>query len=138
MTKIQLALWETFVGAVLSVEFSPNRLRVVRERLYLAPESLPALGRLRAVHPGVWLGTFKKERFEPAHPLALYLQRDQAVNVLSLNSVGIEIGAYLRGETLASAGAAGWVLVSVDGFPIGWGKRVGAVVKNHYPRGWMA
>jgi NOL1/NOP2/fmu family ribosome biogenesis protein len=27
------------------------------------------------------------------------------------------------------------VLVCVDGFPLGWGKRVGSVVKNHYPRG---
>ena len=43
--------------------------------------------------------------------------------------------AYLRGESLRSAGADGWVLVTVDGFPLGWGKRVQGTLKSHYPRG---
>jgi NOL1/NOP2/fmu family ribosome biogenesis protein len=25
----------------------------------------------------------------------------------------------------------------VDGFPLGWGKQVQGVVKNHFPRGWI-
>jgi len=92
---------------------------------------------LRVVHPGVWLGNFKKNRFEPAHPLALYLHPGQAKNVLNLPSDGREIVAYLRGESITSDGTPGWVLVSVDGWPFGWGKRVQGVVKNHYPRGWV-
>ena len=28
-----------------------------------------------------------------------------------------------------------WLLVSVDGFVLGWGKRVNGRLKNHYPRG---
>ena len=32
-------------------------------------------------------------------------------------------------------GESGWLLVTVDGFPLGWGKRTGRIVKNHYPRG---
>ena len=55
-----------------------RRLRVRAERLYFIPEELPDFGSLRVLHPGVWLGTFKKERFEPAHPLALFLQPGQA------------------------------------------------------------
>ena len=35
----------------------------------------------------------------------------------------------------APARDPGWVLVTVDGFPLGWGKRVGSTVKNHYPKG---
>ena len=107
------------------------------DRLYLVPESMPDFGALRVVHPGLWLGNFKKDRFEPAHPLALFLNAQGARNVMDLSSDDPRLAAYLRGETLPSPGAAGWVLVSVDGFGLGWGKRVQGVLKNHYPRGWQ-
>ncbi|HEX3015774.1 MAG TPA: hypothetical protein VHQ46_05275, partial [Desulfobacteria bacterium] len=29
----------------------------------------------------------------------------------------------------------GWNLVTVDGFPLGWGKYDGDLLKNHYPKG---
>jgi NOL1/NOP2/fmu family ribosome biogenesis protein len=83
------------------------------------------------------LGTFKKERFEPAHPLALYLRPGQAQSFLDLRSDSREMAAYLRGEGLPSEGTPGWTLVTADGWPLGWGKRVQGVVKNHYPRGWQ-
>jgi NOL1/NOP2/fmu family ribosome biogenesis protein len=109
--------------------------------LYLVPEKMPDFGDLRVVHPGVWLGTFKKDRFEPAHPLALILHRGQARNVLDLASADASAGSplhrYLRGETIASDGPSGWTLISADGWPLGWGKRVQGVVKNHYPHGWQ-
>jgi NOL1/NOP2/fmu family ribosome biogenesis protein len=123
-------------------------LRVRKERLYYVPERLPDFGNLRVLHPGVWLGTFKKERFEPAHPLALFLQPGQARNELDLPSAEAggrpqssgtgrpPLQAYLRGESLPSDGAPGWTLVSVDGWPLGWGKRVQGILKNHYPKGW--
>jgi NOL1/NOP2/fmu family ribosome biogenesis protein len=38
---------------------------------------------------------------------------------------------------LPSDGLPGWTLVTVDGWPLGWGKRVQGVLKNHYPRGWQ-
>jgi NOL1/NOP2/fmu family ribosome biogenesis protein len=42
---------------------------------------------------------------------------------------------YLGGHPIDASGQAGWVVVTVQGFPLGWGKRVGSVVKNHYPKG---
>lgn len=35
--------------------------------------------------------------------------------------------------------AAGWTVVTVDGYPIGWAKVSGNILKNHYPKGlrWM-
>ena len=146
-------LWQEFSAEVLRTDFPADRLRVRAERLYFVPEELPGFGSLRVLHPGVWLGTFKKERFEPAHPLALFLPRGAAIKELPLSSsdVGDELGghptgvlrdrpplqAYLRGETIPSDGASGWTLVSVDGWPLGWGKRVQGILKNHYPRGWQ-
>jgi NOL1/NOP2/fmu family ribosome biogenesis protein len=49
--------------------------------------------------------------------------------------IGGEMAArFMRGETLDAPGPDGWVLIAVEGFPVGWGKRVGGVVKNHYPK----
>jgi 16S rRNA C967 or C1407 C5-methylase (RsmB/RsmF family)/NOL1/NOP2/fmu family ribosome biogenesis protein len=140
-TRAQERLWQAFVNELLNVDFAADRLRVRAERLYFTPEKMPDFGNLRVVHPGVWLGTFKKERFEPAHPLALFLKRGQARNVLDLSSSGATsrspLQAYLGGESIPSDGPAGWTLVSVDGWPLGWGKRVQGMLKNHYPKGWQ-
>ncbi len=101
--------------------------------LYLTPSEIPDFSRLKVVRPGWYLGEFKKNRFEPAHSLALGLKVDQVLQVVShLNTD--EIASYLRGETLQIEGGKGWVLISVDGFPLGWGKRVNNILKNHYPR----
>jgi NOL1/NOP2/fmu family ribosome biogenesis protein len=114
-----------------------ERLRVAGERLVYLPGLAASLGRLRTPMPGIWLGFLKKDRFEPAHPLALHLRPGQVSNTLDLAADSRELAAYLRGETLPSDGVPGWLVVTVEGWPIGWGKRVQGVVKNHYPRGWM-
>lgn len=145
MNHIQVGLWQAFAGEVLKVDFTAERLQVRGERLYFLPEKMTDFGNLRVVHPGIWMGTFKKDRFEPAHPLALYLKRGQAQNVLNLSSgTGEEkrgsrtpLQAYLSGETIPSGGPSGWTLVTVDGWPLGWGKRVQGILKNHYPKGWQ-
>jgi NOL1/NOP2/sun family putative RNA methylase len=136
LSKQLAALWRGFAAEVLSVDLAEDRLRVAGERLYYIPELNPDFGRLRIVHSGVWLGTFKKERFEPAHPLALFLKAGQAKSMFNLPTDSREMAAYLRGETLPTT-AIGWTVVTVDGFPIGWGKGVQGVLKNHYPKGWM-
>ncbi len=133
----QEGLWQEFAGEELMADLPADRLRVRAERLYFIPGELPDFGSLRVLHPGVWLGTFKKERFEPAHPLALFLRRGQARNVLDLRADSREMGAYLRGESIPSQGPPGWTLVTAEGWPLGWGKRVQGLLKNHYPRGWQ-
>jgi NOL1/NOP2/sun family putative RNA methylase len=129
--------WRSFQEETLDVDFPSERLHLRGNRLFFVAEEVPDLKGLRNSIPGIWLGNFKKERFEPAHPLALYLQSRQAHNVLELSSNGREIAAYMRGESLPSAGRSGWALVTVDGWSLGWGKRVQGVVKNHIPRGLL-
>ena len=58
---------------------------------------------------------------------------EDAANRLDLTVPQAEL--YLAGHPLAAPGAPGWGLVTVDGCPLGWGKRTGATVKNHYPKG---
>ena len=136
LSKQLAGLWRGFAAEVLSVDLAEDRLRVAGERLYYIPELNPDFGRLRIVHSGVWLGTFKKERFEPAHPLALFLKSGEANNSFDLRADSRELAAYLHGETLPT-NTSGWTVVTADGFPIGWGKGVQGTLKNHFPRGWM-
>ena len=97
-----------------------------------APEEMPELRGIRVVRPGLELGELKKDRLEPAHALALWLEK--AKNMLELSSDSKELRAYMHGEAIPCS-VKGWCLVTVDGFPIGWGKGDGNVLKNHYPKG---
>lgn len=100
--------------------------------LFWAPADMPDVERLKVLRPGLELGTVKKDRFEPAHALALWLtdcKRSQDYPALSE-----QITAYLHGEVVPS-GEKGWCLVRSDGYSIGWGKGDGRMLKNHYPKG---
>ncbi|HHB90723.1 MAG TPA: hypothetical protein ENK60_05395 [Anaerolineae bacterium] len=93
-------------------------------------------GALRPVRAGVRVGRILRGRWTPHHALALTLTPDQVQRTLRLAPESRDVRAYLRGEALRSPGADGWVLVTVEAFPLGWARRVQGVVKNHYPKGW--
>ena len=100
--------------------------------LYWVPEEMPLLRGVKVMRPGLELGEVKKDRFEPAHALALWLK--SAKNTENFTSESSQIKAYMHGETVPSA-KSGWCLVTVDGYSIGWGKGDKTVLKNHYPKG---
>ena len=128
-------LWQAFQEEILNIEFPHSRLRLHGERLYFIPLELPDLRGLRITIPGILLGYFKKDRFEPAHTLAVFLRPGEAKHSLALGADSPQMAAYLHGESLPVEGHPGWTVVTVDGWPLGWGKRVQGVVKNHFPRG---
>ena len=76
----------------------------------------------------------KKNRFEPAHSLALSLLPSQVASFADLSFEDAE--KYLKGETIScEPSVKGWVLVCYKGFSMGWGKASGGIIKNHYPKG---
>lgn len=105
------------------------------EQLYLAPEDTPSLGRLRVLRPGLHLGTLKKNRFEPAHALALALRPEEVLQSVNLTCEELQRVKYLNGQTFETDVKSGWCLIGVDGYSIGWGKAAGGMMKNHYPKG---
>ena len=111
------------------------------EQLYLAPEDMPSLKGLHVLRPGLHLGTLKKNRFEPAHALALALgpgevRRYCPVRPDDMGQEDISRAAgYLSGMTFPFDGEKGWYLITVDGYSLGWGKLAAGTMKNHYPRG---
>ena len=100
--------------------------------LYWAPEGMPELRGLKVERPGLELGQLKKDRFEPAHALALWLHSCSRMQSYGADSA--EMAAYLHGDVVPSR-QKGWCLVLADGYSIGWGKGDGSVLKNHYPKG---
>jgi len=120
--------------------FPDNGLSLFGDHLYIIPEGMPSLEKLKVLRPGWHLGTFKKNRFEPSHALALTLNAHSVKQWINLNSSSADIQAYLRGEPLPCNKQKGWVLVMVDGYSIGWGKASDGVLKNHYPKGlrWIS
>ena len=99
------------------------------QSLFYAPEGLPLLRGLKVERPGLELGELKKNRFEPAPALALWLKtccRTQELGELTAD--------YMAGAVIPSA-CRGWTLLQTGGFSIGWGKGDGTWLKNHYPKG---
>ncbi len=99
---------------------------------YWAPAALPDLAGLRVLRPGLELGEVRKDRFLPAHALALFCKTAPQTAAFAWDSP--EIAAYLRGEAVPG-GQRGWTLVTADGLSIGWAKGDGSQLKNHYPKG---
>ena len=116
----------------LGIELPQGKAIRFGQSLYWAPEELPDIRGLKVLRPGLELGVEKKDRFEPAHALALWLK--DCANVQDLPAEGPEIQAYLHGDVVPS-GKSGWCLVTTDGFSVGWGKGDSRVLKNHYPKG---
>ena len=102
------------------------------QNLFWAPVEMPDIHRLKVLRPGLELGTAKKDRFEPAHALALWLRECKTEQ--SYGPESGEMKEYLHGNVVPSE-KKGWCLVKAGDFSIGWGKGDGKVLKNHYPKG---
>jgi NOL1/NOP2/sun family putative RNA methylase len=114
---------------------SKVRFAVFGDNIYMIPSQMPSVKGLKVLRTGLHVGTFKKNRFEPAHALALAINPSDVKNVVNLDSTELAIKQYLNGQTFPAEGDKGWYLICVDGFSIGWGKLAGGIMKNHYPRG---
>ncbi len=104
------------------------------DNLYLMPMAMN-LDKLKVLRPGLELGTVVKERFIPSHALSLIISPKDVK--ISLSMAEDEVTNYLKGLTLNAdePGKDGWALMCVDGYSVGWGKKVGNTIKNHYPKG---
>ena len=135
----KLALWKDFlIENRLSNPVPNSRLILLGDKLFAAPLDLPETKYLKYFKPGLLLGRVKKNRFEPAHSLAMAL-KDEFLDsdYLSFEPEDPELEKYLRGDLLEQThiGPKGYVLITVNKHPLGWAKRSGFSLKNHLPRG---
>ena len=91
-----------------------DQLILFGDQLYMLPDGMPALDRLRVLRPGLHLGEFKTKRFEPSHALSHFLKPQHAVSVCRLDPEDPQVLDYLKGNTVrGEAGLSGWTLVCI-------------------------
>jgi NOL1/NOP2/sun family putative RNA methylase len=134
LTKAQTQLYRSFEKEVLNMTVG-GTLYVTKTHLYSLPEGCPSLDGLKVIRPGLHLGEFKKNRFEPNHALAMTLRPEEAKHFVTFKQTDEEWKKYIRGETIQSGEDRGWLLLAVDGFSLGWGKETKGTIKNFYPKG---
>jgi len=124
--------------AMLKIEIPRERLQIKEERLYLLPELGVDTKGLRLLRSGLFLGEMKKKRFEPSQALACALHKDEYANRYDLAVDDPDVIRYLKCESIEIKKPCkdGWVLVTVEGFPLGWGKYSKGSFKNRYLPGW--
>ncbi len=112
-----------------------RRLYEINGVLYELPDGVFDWRGLQVLRVGVRLGEVKNERFEPNHSLAMCARAEECRRVLNLPETDPRVEKYLRGEVIEGEISNGWCLVCIHGFPLGLGKAVNGVIKNHLPKG---
>jgi 16S rRNA C967 or C1407 C5-methylase (RsmB/RsmF family)/NOL1/NOP2/fmu family ribosome biogenesis protein len=138
LTKQQKEKYIEFASQLLTdpmwtTEGVLSHLLLFGEQLYLLPEGMVDLKGLRVLRPGLHIATYKKDRFQPAHGLAMACRPQDVKTSLYLEQE-TEALAYQAGQTLPCK-EKGWVLVCANDYSLGWGKASNGICKNHYPKG---
>ena len=142
LNKEQKAAAEDFFSHV-NIAYDEKRIDVRGDNLYYLPAPKYDGRGLHFLRNGLFMGEFKKKRFEPSQPFALALHAQDFYQVLDFPADDERLSRYLRGETLdvsdliaGEKKRKGWQLVMVAGHPLGFGKLVNNNLKNKYPAGW--
>ncbi len=99
--------------------------------VYHQAPRLPDLAGLRLLSPGAALAERQGKLWKPAHALALICQPRQVVSLDVEEAFRFQQGHPLSVDSAMS----GWASPSLEGWPLGWGKATGGILKNHYPKG---
>lgn len=122
------AKWLANEKEKLPLKHMPSYLHRVEDRVYGMEHPFLA----GCEHQGILLGHWVKNRFEPAHALAMstidYLGVSVELNVEQAD-------AYCHGQVISLACPKGWVRLCFQGLPLGLGKSDGQQIKNKLPKG---
>ncbi|MCK3941350.1 23S rRNA methyltransferase [Streptococcus suis] len=134
LNREQQALWKEFEQKHLAVQLS-GLLQVFGDNLYLLPDGLPDLSKVKIARNGLHLGTFKKKRFEPSFALGLALHSSEVKYRVEISLD--DFSAYVAGQTVAVSKDLpnGWYQVAVQGNGLGFAKIVSGTLKNAFPKG---
>ncbi len=127
-------LYREALSAALAVD--PPEVGLVLNRhdqLYVTPLE-PALWEgLHVLRPGWWVASLRHGKINLDQALAMALKPEDARASVSLAVDDPRVRQFLMGGFWPDKGPQGWVLVTVDGFPLGWGKRGGGRLRSRYP-----
>ncbi|MBO4385107.1 MAG: RsmF rRNA methyltransferase first C-terminal domain-containing protein [Clostridia bacterium] len=139
--KKSLGLLSAFVSDTLEDPLPDGVVVNANGVLKLVPADMPeAVMRLDPISSGVTLGEIRKDRFEPSHTFFMAALGQRFRREIRLDPDSPELKAFMSGNTLPCPdGLRGYSAVSVlagdKSFPVGFGKAVGGIMKNHLPKG---
>ena len=126
-----------------------SRFMLNGDKIHLLPVDISLFDGLKVVKMGAFPGEVVKTQkgfiFNPSHAQALMLSSEEVRPecILTLHRDEDRLTRYLRGETIllredeiASLSPNSYILVTVDGYSVGWGKSGGGSIKNLYPKAW--
>ena len=125
--KLYREFEKEFLNTTLDGEFC-----LFGENLYLKPKNIN-IDKIKVVRAGLHLGICRKNRFDPSHALCLALKKEDFKNSIDFSCDSEILKKYLMGETI-EYDKKGWCAVTVNGYPIGWGKASNGILKNHFPK----
>ncbi|MFQ7376105.1 MAG: RsmF rRNA methyltransferase first C-terminal domain-containing protein, partial [Enterococcus casseliflavus] len=126
-------LWQAFRKEFPFLQALNATPQLLGENLWLVPEEMPSLKGIKFMRPGLHVGVVKKNRIEPSYALALAIHAEEGAPTVPITLPQWQ--HYVAGETLSVPGNAGWVILTVDEIPVGFGKQVQGTVKNFFPKG---
>lgn len=130
-----------FAGSVLQNGLPDGTIHLAGDTLRLIPHGMPAdVLRLHPISVGVELGELRKGRFEPSHGFFMAALSQEYQRGLVFDPVDPHLAAFLSGNTVpCPEDWRGFSAVNVRAggraFPVGFGKAVDGVMKNHLPKG---
>ena len=130
-----LALYRQKLESVLAIPPPEEGLFLNQHgQLYISPIAPEGWRDLHVLRPGWWIATAAHERIKPDHALAMALSPSAARVACELSATEPRLTKYLRGGFWFDDGPPGLVLITVDGYPLGWAKRGGGRMHSRYPK----
>ncbi len=121
---------------LLNKSLNNGHFELKKEKLFFCPD-IDTFS-LRVLRSGLYLGDLKKGRFEPSQALAMALNKNEFTYTVDLDKA--RALRYLKGETIdirdIDSSMKGWVLVCLDGYPMGFAKASKGTLKNKLDAGW--
>jgi NOL1/NOP2/fmu family ribosome biogenesis protein len=129
-----LRLYEEALGQALREEPPVEGLVLMKnDHCYITPMAPESWAELPVMRPGWWIASLRHDKIFPDHALAMALSPQTAKAHVRLAPDDERLDIYLTGGAWPDAGPAGYVLVTVDGYPLGWGKRGAGKLRSRYP-----
>jgi NOL1/NOP2/fmu family ribosome biogenesis protein len=121
--------WAAFAAETLHTEFDSARVLLRGDTFFLQPRALQEPAPL--LRPGLQLGRLVGKTFRPAHALAMALDPGAVSAAEAVDND--DLAEFRSGRSVSRPGPPGWVLVTLEGWPIGWAQRKGNVLTPRLP-----
>lgn len=128
-------LYQDFAAENMN-SFEEGIFHVKGASLYRLPQYMEDIPHIKWEKAGIYLGEYRKGRFEPSQSLVMASKAEDFKRVIRFDKNDHNIIRYLKGETLFNQGDKGFGVVCYEDYPLGWVKQDGEILKNLYPKGW--